>query len=61
MLKSCSVIKRGNITEVLGNAYPRSVRMDMAINRFKASGLWQCDRYVIKEKDFVASVYIVEQ
>lgn len=53
-----SVIKQANVAEVLGKAYPRSVRMDIALNGFKATGLWPCDRNVIKEEDFVASVYI---
>ncbi|XP_011860377.1 PREDICTED: tigger transposable element-derived protein 6-like, partial [Vollenhovia emeryi] len=53
-----SVIKQANVAELLGKAYPRSVRMDIALNGFKATGLWPCDRNVIKEEDFVASVYI---
>ncbi|CAH0718711.1 unnamed protein product, partial [Brenthis ino] len=32
--------------------------MDIALNGFKETGLWPCDRNVIKEEDFVASVYI---
>lgn len=52
-------IKQANVAELLGKAYPRAVRMDIALNGFKATGLWPCDRYVIKEEDFVASsVYI---
>ncbi|CAG9557750.1 unnamed protein product [Danaus chrysippus] len=53
-----SVIKQANVAELLGTAYPRSVRMDIAQNGFKATGLWPCDRNVIKAEDFVASVYI---
>lgn len=32
--------------------------MDIALKGFKATGLWPCDRNVIKEEDFVASVCI---
>lgn len=56
-----SVIKQANISELLGNAYPRSVRMDIALNGYRATGLWPCDRNVIREEDFVASVHIVDQ
>lgn len=55
-----SVIKQANVAELLGKAYPRSVRMDIALNGFKATGLWPCDRNVIKEEDFVASLNISE-
>lgn len=48
-------IKQANVAELLGKAYPRAVRMNIALNRFKATGLWPCDRYVIKEEDFVAT------
>lgn len=56
-----SVIKQANVSELLGIAYPRSVRMDIALNGFKATGLWPCDRNVIKEEDFVTSLYIMDQ
>ncbi|CAB3221925.1 unnamed protein product [Arctia plantaginis] len=53
-----SVIKQTNVAELLGKAYPRSVRMDIALNGFEATGLWLCDRNVIKEENFEASLNI---
>lgn len=56
-----SLIKQANIAELLGNAYPKSVRMNIALNRFRATSLWPCDKNAIKENDLVASVHIVKQ
>lgn len=53
-----SVIKQANVAELLGKAYPRSARMDIALNGFRGTGLWPCDRNVLKEEDFVASVCV---
>ncbi|KAJ0177660.1 hypothetical protein K1T71_006533 [Dendrolimus kikuchii] len=56
-----TVIEQANITELFGNAYLRSVHTEIAINGFRATGLWPCDRNVIGEEDFVAFIAIVEQ
>nr|XP_026496140.1 uncharacterized protein LOC113400706 [Vanessa tameamea] len=56
--KNLEAIQLARDNELLGKAYPRSVRMDIALNGFKATGLWPCDRKVIKEEDFVASLNI---
>lgn len=53
-----AVIKQGNVAELLGKAYPRSVRMDIAQNGFRATGLWPSDRNIFTEEDFASSVQI---
>ncbi|XP_025829080.1 uncharacterized protein LOC112904074 [Agrilus planipennis] len=53
-----AVIKQGNVAELLGKAYPRSVRMDIAQNGFRATGLWPSDRNIFTEEDFVSSMQI---
>ncbi|KAK0073527.1 hypothetical protein PV325_009591 [Microctonus aethiopoides] len=34
--------KQANAAELLGKAYPRSARMEIALNGFEATGLWPC-------------------
>lgn len=48
-----SVIKQANIAEILGVAYPRAVCMETAMNGFEACGLWPCNRYKIREDEYV--------
>lgn len=53
-----AVIKQGNVAELLGKAYPRSVRMNKVQNVFRATGLWHSDRNIFSEEDFVSSMQI---
>ncbi|CAH2096960.1 unnamed protein product [Euphydryas editha] len=48
-----SVIKQSNIAEILGEAYPRSVCMDKGIHGFESCGLWPCNRFKIRDEEYV--------
>lgn len=56
---SGSMINQASVSELLGIAYPRSVRMDVAPNGFKTTSLWPCDRNVIIEEGHEATVQTV--
>lgn len=47
------VIKQSNVSEIFGQAYYSSVRMDSAIHGFESSGLWPCNRFKIRDDEFI--------
>ncbi|XP_076388843.1 uncharacterized protein LOC100877113 [Megachile rotundata] len=42
-------IKQSNVSELLGIAYTKSARMEIAMNGFKCTGLWPCNKYVFRD------------
>lgn len=48
-----SVIKQANIAKILGEAYPRTVCMDKGIHGFESCGLWPCNRFKIRDEEYV--------
>nr|XP_012149906.1 PREDICTED: uncharacterized protein LOC105663718 [Megachile rotundata] len=47
-----NTIKQSIVSELLGIAYSKSVRMDIALNGFKSTGIWPCNRHEFKDEDF---------
>lgn len=48
-----SVIKQTNIAEILKEAYLRAVCMETGIHGFECCGLWPCNRYKIRDEEYV--------
>ncbi|XP_061717591.1 uncharacterized protein LOC133525319 [Cydia pomonella] len=47
------VIKQANISELLGMSYRRAVCMETAIHGFESCGLWPCNRFKIRDDEYV--------
>ncbi|XP_076395897.1 uncharacterized protein LOC105663718 [Megachile rotundata] len=50
-----NTIKQSTVSELLGIAYSKSVRMDIALNGFKSTGIWPCNKHEFKDEDFCTS------
>lgn len=49
-------IKQSTVSELLGIAYSKSVRMDIALNGFKSTGVWPCNRHEFQDEDFCTPI-----
>lgn len=47
-----NIIKQSTVSELLGIAYTKSVRMDIALNGFKSTSVWPCNRLEFQDEDF---------
>jgi hypothetical protein len=56
-----NTIKQSTISEILGIAYSKSVRMDIAMNGFKSTGIWPCNRHEFQDEDFCTLTRVVEE
>ncbi|KAK9883137.1 hypothetical protein WA026_001332 [Henosepilachna vigintioctopunctata] len=56
-----SEIKQANISEILEMCYPRAVCMETAIHGFESCGLWPCNRFKIRDHEYVILVENYEE
>lgn len=55
-----NTIKQTTVSELLGIAYSKSVRMDIALNGFKSTDIWPCNRHEFDDDDFCTPTLVIE-